>query len=156
MRKPFRLRGFVGVVLVAGVGAAFSASPAFAARSPLTLVCNGQQVTVLVNNNHSSQNGGWGSAHIVSGGSGTGSPVAFSGQLVDTTADQTLLTFNSAKGKGNAEHNQQSISCTQTLTGTVGDFVPPDMLLPPGVSLGDQATFNLSVTVVPKGHTTIG
>jgi hypothetical protein len=144
------------VSLFAAAGAAFAASPASAAQQLQTVMCNGHQLTVRVNTNHSSQNGGWGSAKIVSGGSGVGSPVAISGQLVDSTLDQTLFTFSSSKGHGKAEHNQQTITCTEQQTGTVGDFVPPDAQLPPGASFNDEATFTLTVIVVPKGHTTIG
>lgn len=156
MRRSFGVRRALCVSLFAAAGVAFAASPASAAQQLQTVTCNGHQLTVRVNTNHSSQNGGWGSAKIVSGGSGIGSPVAFRGQLVDTTLNQTLLTFSSAKGHGKAEHNQQTITCTEQQTGTVGDFVPPGAQLPPGASLSDDATFTLTVVVVPKGHTTIG
>jgi hypothetical protein len=155
-KRSFGIRRAVCVSLFAAAGAAFAASPAGAAQQLQTVTCNGHQLTVRVNTNHSSQNGGWGSAKIVSGGSGIGSPVAFRGRLVDTTLNQTLSTFNSAKGHGKAEHNQQTITCTQRINGTVGDFLPPDAQLPPGASLSDAATFTLTVVVVPKGHTTIG
>jgi hypothetical protein len=156
MRIPLRLQRAWWVSLLAAAGAAVATSPASAAQQLQTVTCNGHQLTVRVNTNHSSQNGGWGSAKIVSGGSGIGSPVAINGRLVDTTLNQTLFAFSSAKGHGKAEHNQQTITCTEQQTGTVGDFVPPDAQLPPGASLSDDATFLLSVTVVPKGHTTIG
>jgi hypothetical protein len=142
--------------LFAMVGAAIATSTADAAQQTQTVTCGGHQITVRTNTNHSSQNGGWGTAKIISGGTGRGSPVSFSGRLIDTTVNQTVFTFSAHKGKGHAEHKQHSITCTQRETGTVGDFVPPGAQLPPGVSLGDDATFNLTVVVVPKGHTTIG
>jgi hypothetical protein len=156
MGKAFGLRRALCASLVAVVSATVAAAPAGAAQRTQTVTCGGQQITVRTNTNHSSQNGGWGTATIVSGGTGRGSPVAFSAQLLDTTAGQTVFTFSARKGKGHAEHNQRSITCTQQQTGTVGDFVPPNAPLPPGVALGDQATFTLTVMVVPKGHTTIG
>jgi hypothetical protein len=156
MKTSFGLRRALCLPLVAAAGAAIAASPAGAAQQLQTINCAGHQLTVRTNTNHSSQNGGWGSAKIVSGGSGTGSPVAFSGQLLDTTQNETVFTFGSAKGHGKAEHKQNTITCTQQTSGTVGDFVEPNAPLPPGVSPSDEATFLLSVTVVPKGHATIG
>ena len=156
MSKAFGLRRVLCASLFAVLAAVIAASPASAAQQTQTVTCGGHQITVRTNTNHSSQNGGWGTAKIISGGSGRGSPVAFSGRVLDTTVNQTVFTFSARKGKGHAEHNQQSITCTQQQTGTVGDFVPPDAQLPPGVSLGDDATFTLTVMVVPKGHTTIG
>ncbi len=157
-RSSVRVRRAVCVSLFVAAGTAFAAVPASAKQQLIHLTCDGQPVTVRANTNHSSQHGGWGSAKIVSGGSGVGSPIEFSGQVVDTTLmpNQTVFTFDAKKGHGKAEHKQQTITCTETLTGTVGEFVPPAVQLPPGASRGDDATFTLTVIVVKKGHTTIG
>jgi hypothetical protein len=155
-RRSIPVRRAACVSLFAAAGTVFAALPASAKQQLQTFTCNGHQVTVRANSNHSSQHGGWGSAKVVSGGSGVGSPIAFSGQVFDTTLNQTVFTFDSAKGHGKAEHNQRTITCTQQRSGSVGDFVPPNAQLPAGGSLSDPATFTLTVTVVPKGHATIG
>lgn len=157
-RRSIRVRRAVCVSLFAAAGSAFAASAASAGHQLQTITCGGHQVTVRTITNHSSQHGGWGSAKIVSGGSGRGSPIEFREQLVDTTLmpNQTVFSFDGKKGHGKAEHKQQTLTCTQMQTGTVGDFVPPNAQLPSGGALTDNATFTLTVTVVPKGHTTLG
>ena len=109
-------------------------------------------------NSNSSQNGGWGSAQIISGGSGVGSPVAFGGTGTDTTVGQTLFSFSQMKGQGFAEHNQSATTttCTLTTTGTLADFLAPGATPPPGTALTDTVEFDETVTVVLKGNTTIG
>jgi hypothetical protein len=146
------------VSLFAAASGAFAALAASAKQHPQPLTCNEHPVTARVNTNHSSQRGGWGSGKIVSGGSGVGSPISISGQVLDTTLmpNQIVFSFNSKKGSGKAEHNQQTVTCTQMTTGKVSDFVPPGAQLPPGAALTDNATFTLTVIVVPKGHTTLG
>ena len=101
-RRSIPVLRAVCVSLLVAAGTAFAAFPASAKQQLQTLTCNGHQVTVRANSNHSSQHGGWGSAKIVSGGSGVGSPIEFSGQLVDTTLmpNQTVFTFDTKKGSG--------------------------------------------------------
>lgn len=159
MGRVFGVRGALGATLLACAGAAFAASPALAAQSQQTVECNGQTVIVRTNDNHSSQNGGWDSVKIISGGSGTATPTSFSGTLVDTSNPDepiVLFAFDQTKGQGNANHNQQAITCTETIPGTVGDFWDPAQPLPSGINLTDPATFTLTVTAVPQGQSTIG
>ena len=124
------------------------AGPAHAALSTLPITCDGQQLTVRVNTNHSSEHGGWGVGQIVAGGTGHLVPTAFSGSLVDNAINQTLFTFDQAKGGGNANHNQPTVTCTQSETGVLGDFLNPGDTPPPGTSVSDPVTFTLTVTAV--------
>jgi hypothetical protein len=59
---------------------------------------NGEQLTVRVNTNHSSANGGWGVGQVVAGGTGHLVPTEISGSLVDNVIHQTLFTFDQAQG----------------------------------------------------------
>jgi hypothetical protein len=136
------------VTIAAGAGLAVLAGPAHAAQSAMPLTCAGQQLTVRVNTNHSSEHGGWGVGQIVAGGIGHLVPTAFSGSLVDNVTHQTLFTFAQAKGGGNANHNQPTITCTQSETGVLGDFLNPGETPPSGTSVTDPVTFTLMVTAV--------
>jgi hypothetical protein len=136
------------VTIAAGAGLAGLAGPAHAAQSTMPITCGGQQLTVRVNTNHSSEHGGWGVGQVVAGGTGHLVPTAFSGSLVDNAINQTLFTFAQAKGGGNANHNQQTITCTQSETGVLGDFLNPGDTPPPGTSVSDPVTFTLTVTAV--------
>jgi hypothetical protein len=146
-----RTRSTVAVAaltIAAGAGLAGLAGPAHAAQTTMPLTCAGQQLTVRVNTNHSSQNGGWGVGQVVAGGTGHLVPTAFSGSLVDNAIHQTLFTFAQAKGGGNANRNQPTITCTQSETGVLGDFLNPGDTPPPGTSVSDPVTFTLIVTAV--------
>lgn len=136
------------VTIAAGAGLAGLAGPAHAAQTTMPLTCAGQPLTVRVNTNHSSEHGGWGVGQVVAGGTGHLVPTAFSGSLVDNAINQTLFTFAQAKGGGNANHNQQTITCTQSETGVLGDFLNPGDTPPPGTSVSDPVTFTLTVTAV--------
>ncbi len=137
------------VTIAAGAGLAGLAGPAHAAQTTMPLTCAGQQLTVRVNTNHSSEHGGWGVGQVVAGGTGHLVPTAFSGSLVDNAINQTLFTFAQAKGGGNANHNQPTITCTQSETGVLGDFLNPGDTPPPGTSVSDPVTFTLTVIAVP-------
>ena len=136
------------VTLAAGAGVAALAGPAHAAQTTLPITCDGQQLAVRVNTSHSSANGGWAVAQIVDGGTGHLVPAAFSNSLHDDTTNQTLFTFDRAKGGGNANHNQPTVTCTLSETGTLGDFLNPGDTPPPGTSVSDSVTFTLSVTAI--------
>jgi hypothetical protein len=150
MRSRIRsTAALAAVTIAAGAGLAGLAGPAYAAQSTLPLACDGQQLTVRVNTNHSSQNGGWGVGQVVAGGTGHLVPTSFSGTLFDEAIDQTLFSFEQAKGGGNANHNQPAVTCTESETGVLGDFLDPGDTPPPGTSLTDPVTFTLTVTAVP-------
>lgn len=113
-------------------------------RSPAT----GSSSPYESNTSHSSANGGWAVAQIVDGGTGHLVPTAFSNVLHDDTTNQTLFTFDRAKGGGNANHNQPTVTCTLSETGILGDFLNPGDTPPPGTSVSDLVTFTLTVTAV--------
>ena len=137
------------VTIAAGAGLAGLAGPAHAAQSTMPLTCDGQQLTVRVNTNHSSEHGGWGVGQVVAGGTGHLVPTEISGSLVDNVIHQTLFTFDQVKGGGHANHNQPTVKCTTSDdTGTLGDFLNPGHTLPPGTSPTDPVTFTLTVIAV--------
>ncbi len=137
------------VTIAAGAGLAGLAGPAHAAQSTLPIACpNGEQLTVRVNTNNSSEHGGWGVGQVVAGGTGHLVPTEISGSLFDNVINQTLFTFAQAKGGGNANHNQPTVTCTQSESGVLGDFLNPGDTPPPGTSVSDPVTFTLTVTAV--------
>jgi hypothetical protein len=137
------------VTIAAGAGLAGLAGPAHAAQTTIPVACNnGEQLTVRVNTNHSSDHGGWGVGQVVVGGTGHLVPTEISGSLVDNAVDQTLFTFDQVKGGGNANHNQPTVTCTASQTGVLGDFLGPRDSPPPGTSVTDPVTFNLTVIAV--------
>lgn len=136
------------LTIAAGAGLAGLAGPAHAAQTTLPVTCDGQQLTVRVNTNNSSEHGGWGVGQIVAGGTGHLVPTEISGSLVDNAINQTLFTFDQAKGGGNANHNQPTLTCTASQTGVLGDFLGPRDTPPPGTSVSDPVTFNLTVIAV--------
>jgi hypothetical protein len=153
MRSRIRsTAALAAVTIAAGAGLATLAGPAYAARSEVTLTCDGQQITVQINppdqSNSSQNNGGWEVGQIVAGGTGHLIPTMFSGSLFDEATDQTLFSSATPKGGGNANHNQPTISCTESQTGLLGDFLAPGDTPPPGTSVSDPVTFTLTVTAV--------
>jgi hypothetical protein len=140
------------VTIAAGAGSPVSPGPAHAAQSTVPVACdNGEQLTVRVNTNHSSEHGGWGVGQVVAGGTGHLVPTEISGSLVDTApnVNRTLFTFDQAKGGGNANRNQPTVKCTTSDdTGTLGDFLNPGDTPPPGTSVTDSVTFTLTVIAV--------
>ena len=136
------------LTIAAGAGLAGLAGPAHAAQSTMPLTCGGQQLTVRVNSNHSSANGGWGVGQVVAGGTGHLVTTEVNASLFDDAVHQTLFTFAQAKGGGNANHNQPTVTCTQSETGVLGDFLNPGDTPPPGTSVSDPVTFTLTVTAV--------
>jgi hypothetical protein len=148
------MRKWIGAgALMVGVAAAplaLTAVPANAAQSTQTITCQGQELTIRSNSNNSKQNGGWESVQILSGGSGHLTPTSFSGAATDTTVNQVIFQFSSTKGNGNANHNKQTVTCTQVEVGTLGDFLDPGEQPPPGTSVTDQVVFNFTATAVHK------
>jgi len=144
-----RTRSAVAVAAITIAAGAGLAGPAHAAQSTVPVACpNGEQLTVRVNTNNSSEHGGWGVGQVVAGGTGHLVPTEISGSLVDNAINQTLFTFDQAKGGGNANHNQPTLTCTASQTGVLGDFLNPGETPPPGTSVSDPVTFNLNVTAV--------
>jgi hypothetical protein len=142
-------------VFAAGVavatGAVALAPAAGAAQSQMTLTCSGQQLTVRTNSNNSSDNGGWSVGVVVDSAKGAHLiPTSFSGSATDDTTHTTLFSFSQIKGGGNANRNQQTVTCTSTQHATLAEFLDPGEQPPPGTSPSDQVTFTITVTAVPK------
>jgi len=142
--KRWTLAVGLGVV-ISGIGAA---TPASAAQQVQVIQCGGHDVTIRTNTNNSSDNGGWSAAKVV--GDGTLIPTSFSFAVVDHTNGESVGPFTQAKGGGNANHNQQTISCTQSMTDTLANLLGPGDTPPPGWNLTDSATFTFTVTAVQK------
>ena len=139
------------ITITVGAGIVGLAGRADAKQMTLPLTCDEQQFTVRVNSSNSGPNGGWSVGQIVEGGTGHGIPTKISGTIVDnkdTNNPQTLFTFEQAKGRGNANHNQPTVKCTTSQSGALEKFIDPGTPLPPGVSVNDPATFTITVTVV--------
>jgi hypothetical protein len=130
------------------VGALLGASPALAAQSTQSITCDGQQLVIRTNSDNSSDMGGWSAAKIVSGGSGTLIPVTFNFAAVDDTTGQQLFSAAQNKGDGNGNHNQATVSCVQTQTGTLADLLEPGDEVPPGAQLTDQVTVTFTAQAV--------
>jgi hypothetical protein len=140
----------IGAVTCAAAGAAalLAAAPAQAAPSVQALTCDGQQLLIRTNNNNSSDMGGWSAAQVVSGGSGTLIPTTFEFSAYDVTVGQTIFQGEQIKGGGNANHNQATVTCTQSETDTLGDLLEPGEQPPPGTSVDDEVTITLTATAV--------
>jgi hypothetical protein len=135
------LTGTAGALLI-------GAATAQAAQSAQPITCDGQQLMIRTNDNHSSEMGGWSAAQVVSGGSGTLIPTTFTFGAYDDTTQQQLFVGEALKGAGNANHNQQTVTCTQVQTDTLANLMEPGDQLPPGASLDDQVTVTFAVTAV--------
>ena len=82
------------VTIAAGAGLAGLAGPAHAAQTTLPITCdNGEQLTVRVNTNNSSEHGGWGVGQVVAGGTGNLVPTEISGSLVDNVIHLETVCF---------------------------------------------------------------
>jgi hypothetical protein len=134
---------------ILGTAGVASAAPDAHGPQPTTLQCTDLgEVTILTTQNNSSDHGGWAAARIVSGGSGTLIPTSFSMSVYDTTQAEQLFGFTQPKGGGNANHNRDAVTCTQTETGTVADMLEPGEQPPPDVPLTDEAVFTFTATAV--------
>jgi hypothetical protein len=140
---------FIAAAAVAGTAGAVLIAPiAQAAPQLQQLTCDGQQITLRTNDDHSSDMGGWSAAKVVAGGSGTLIPTVFDFSAYDDTIGQSIFEGTQLKGAGHANHRQSTVTCTQTETATLGDLLDPGDELPPGASLDDEVTITLTATAV--------
>jgi hypothetical protein len=122
-----------------------AASVGSAGRVQMTLICNGEPLTVTVTQTTNDNSVAWG-VGTISGGS-HGIPVSFSGSATDLKTGAQVFSFSQAKGNGNGMHNQPTITCTQTSTGTAADF---GIVGAPGVNPSDMIEQDFTATVVLK------
>jgi hypothetical protein len=139
-----------GLAAAATIGGLAMTAPAQAAQSTQELNCGSLGTLLLrTNNNNSSDMGGWSTAQLASG-KGHLIPTSFTFTAYDETTQQQLFTFTQPKGNGNANHNQQTVQCSFSQTGTLADLLDPGEQPPPGVSLTDIVTATFTATAVPK------
>jgi hypothetical protein len=143
------LVGSAVAAMTLGVGVTL-ASPASAATSTQQIDCGATTLTIRTPDNHSSDNGGWSVGQIVSGGGGHLIPTSFTFSAYDVTTGTPLFTGTQTKGAGNANHNQSTITCSQTMTGALSDLLGPGETPPPGVDPTDTVTSTFTVTAVQK------
>ena len=130
-------------VLVAGL--------AYGAQRQIPITCGDTQLIVSVNTSHSSMNGGWGAAQVVSGGTGHGIPTSFSFSAFDNTVQKALpFSSTTVKGNGNANQNQTATTCQFSQNLMLADIVGPGFTPPPPFHLSDSVTVTNVVTVVVK------
>ncbi|HJQ43246.1 MAG TPA: hypothetical protein VJ831_09190 [Jatrophihabitantaceae bacterium] len=141
------------ITVAAGCGIALLAAPpaATAAQSTQELSCDGITVTIRSGDNNSSDHGGFGVAQIVAGGSGHLIPTSFAGSLYDVNLDETIFSFDQSKGGGHANHQQDTVSCTQEQDGVLADFLEPGDEPPAGASPTDDVVFTITATAVHQG-----
>jgi hypothetical protein len=145
-----RLWKGAGVTAVAVAATFAAAAPASAAPQTQQLTCDGQLLTIRTPTENSSDNGGWSVGQIIAGGTGHLIPTSFAFSAYDVTTQTSLFSGTQYKGNGQANHNQQTVTCTQTQTGTLADLLGPGETPPPGVNLTDIVTTTITVTAVPK------
>jgi hypothetical protein len=129
-------------------------NPAGNGQSLQLLSCQGVgDLLVRTNQDRSSDNGGWSSAHIVEGGSGTLIPASFAFSGYDeTTGTQLFDSGVQAKGGGNGNHAQGPLlTCTQSMEGPLSDFLEPGETPPPGTDPNDTVRVTFTVTALRVG-----
>ena len=120
----------------------------------MTFDCDGQPIVIRVHESHADQS--WGVGFVVDGGSGHLIPTSFTMSAWDSTAgDYLFAPDGTAKGGGNANHNQDQISCSQSFTATLGDLIaeqgPPPFPLPGWAQPTDEVVTTFTVTAVHQG-----
>jgi hypothetical protein len=138
----------VAALALAGAGTVLAAPAATAAQSDQPLTCDGQDIVVRTADNNSSDRGGWSAAQIVEGGSGTLVPTSFEFSAYDDTLDQSIFSGTQVSGGGHGHGNQETVTCTQVTTASLGDLLEPGDEVPPGASLSDEVTISLTVTAI--------
>lgn len=129
-------------------------NPAGNGVTAMELICDGQSVTVLVPGENSSDNGGWSVGQIQTGGHLI--PTSFKFSLVDLATGTAIWSGEQAKGGGNANHEQATVTCTQTEeTGATLSQILSDPEAPPGIVLpagteDDPAGFQVTITAVSQ------
>ena len=135
-------------VAVLGTIAALSAvtalaGPASAARTTDTIVCGGETLTLTVTSTNSDNAPAWG-VGTISGGSHL-IPTSFSFTATDLNTGDVLFSDTQAKGNGNGQHNQTSITCIG-----VPERATAGELGIPGVDPSHVIEFDFTVTAVRK------
>jgi hypothetical protein len=136
------LAAFMCALVVAGTAVA-------APPEPQALTCEGLGEIQIIVGPANGADESFGVARIVGGGHLI--PVSFRFSAFDVTAEIPL--FDSGlieKGNGKGNHNQATVVCTSTETGTLADFLEPGDEVPPGADLTDEVTFTILANAIVK------
>jgi len=114
------MRRFSVAVAAVALLALVAAGVGTAGREQMVLMCDGYPLTVTVTSTTADPSVAWGDAKI-SGGLHL-IPVSFAGTFTDKSQGIELFSFSAAKGSGSGMHNQATITCTSTETGTAADL----------------------------------
>ena len=140
LHRTVPIAGGLAALVVAGTGV-----PAHAAgRTTQTFTCGGQQVTIQSAYGHDGDT--WSAAQIVD--AGTLVPVSFEYLAVDETAG--IVLDDETVQHGTAHARQATITCENSMEFVLGDDVPPDVVLPPGVEPTDTVKMSFVVTAIPR------
>jgi hypothetical protein len=154
LRSALAVAGAVAAVTAGSVPAfaapSYDGNPAGYGQTVQPFHCDGLgDLLIRTNSNNSSESGGWSTAKIVDGGSGTLIPTSFTFQAYDETTQMELFSGTQVKGGGNANHQQGPVlNCSSSMTGTLQDFLEPGDELPPGAALTDTVTVTFSATAI--------
>jgi hypothetical protein len=143
-----RIGAGVAAFAAVSAGALLTSPAATAAQGLQRLTCDGQDIVVRVADNNSSDHGGWNTAHVVEGGTGTLVPTVFTFAVYDVTLDREIFSDTQANGRGHAHNQQPTVTCTQVETATLADLLEPGDEVPPGAAPSDEVTFSLTVVAV--------
>ena len=150
--RNFMRNRAVRIAVVAGsfAGAMAVAGPAVAAQEEFVLTCGEETVTLRANESNSAENGGWSVAQIRSEGGGHLIPVRFAGTFENVTQAVVYDEFAVDKGRGNANRNQATVTCTETFAGVWEEFAEDGDELPPGAVATDTFRWTFTVTAVQR------
>jgi hypothetical protein len=147
-RGEIRMRTLLAAATAATVAAFVLASTASAARTQDQITCGGTTYTLTVTSVESDNAPAWG-VGTISGGSHV-IPTSFTFSAYDLTKQTVLFSDTQAKGNGNGQHNQATMTCTgdvETISGAdYLTFAGPD----PRVNADDVIEISFSVTVIQK------
>jgi hypothetical protein len=152
-------RAALAAAATVGTALAFTATPALAAtpeghgRTTQQLTCGDMgTLTLITNQNNSSDMGGWSVAQVQGGGRFI--PVAFHFTVTVTTptATETVVDQTMAQGGGHSHPNQATVECTQTESATVNDLLGDPEAAPvlAGFDPTDPVTFTFGATAIYK------
>jgi hypothetical protein len=116
---------------------------ASADRTPFTVVCGGETLTLTVTSTTNEHGIAWG-VGTISGGTHL-IPTSFSFTATDLTTDEVVFSETQMKGRGNAQRNQSTITCYgEPEQATAGELRIPE------VDPSDIIELTFTVTAVVK------
>jgi hypothetical protein len=141
------LRTATVVAVVAPLSLAGLAS-SYGGQATDTVTCEGEQLTLRVNQSNSSDKGGWSAVQVEGGGHLI--PLSFTGTLTDHTINQVIYSFTGPKGGGHP-NRAGAITCNLHFDATLGEILEPTDEVPAGAALTDAVSFDIDALVIRKG-----